>query len=353
MAKGIEKRVGKSGVSYRAVASVDGEKRQQTFHTEEEAKLWLLHQQQAKIRGDVVRMPSKETLASVIDRYVKDDGKWEHDKASHLARLRKELGHVKLSDLTTQRIVDYIIDLKFAPSNAQSRLSYLGSVLLQAKVVYGLTVRDHELQEARQRLAKKKIIGQSTARIRRPEEGEVDAIAAAHQDTDQSCDLREILEILEVLPIRVGELCRIKWTDIDHAKRQVVLRQRKHPDRQIKMGQNEKIPLPKINGKDTYDLIVTNRKKFDNQDGPFPYVVKAISNAMALARTKARLNNDDPLHIHDLRAHAICSMIEAGIGDTHIRKISGHKNLQVFHKHYASRIKLEDVCKQIEAKMAA
>jgi len=348
----------KRGRKTKAIVFINDKRQSKTFLLRRDAEDWAREMERKRSLNGVVPLPSHDTLASMIDRYVDDDGDWSNDKTSHLARLRRQFGHMKLSKLTTQAIVDYIIGLKLQPSNAQSHLSYFSSVLVQAKCVYGRTVRDQDMADARQMLSKAGKIAQSVPRIRRPEDGELATIMASHEDTERSVDLPEICEILNVFPIRVGELCRIKWTDIDHKRRMVMLRERKDPDRRVKATKNQLVPLYKLtsDGKevDIYDLLVTRRQQYHNQDGPFPFEVKAVSNAMLLARAKAGLKGSfgETLHIHDLRRHAISTMLENEIEPPMVMLISGHSNAVTFYRNYVN-LNPEKVRVSIERKMLA
>jgi integrase len=343
----IEERNGK----FRAQVMIDGKRHNDTFDTLQAAKDWIEDQKRKGRRNDgVVQMPSRDSLASVIDAYCKEDGDWSRDKDDHLKKLKADLGHLALSRLTKPVIYDYIKAWKASPGNANSRISYLSSALQYAKHELHLCVRMDQFLEAREALCLRGLIGTSNARTRRPTEGELQELAAAFTGGDRAVDLPAILEILSLLPIRVGELCGIEWRDINHEKRTVLLRSRKHPDPKVKKMNDEVIPLYKVKGIDTYDLLVTNRQRFGNQEGPFPYRVQAVSNAMIQVRDNQTKIKD--LHVHDLRAHAISAMLEAGVEPMMVMMISGHKNPTTFYKRYV-RLDIEKVRKDMEKKMIA
>ena len=348
----IEERNG----TFRAQVMIDGKRLNDTFPTRQQAKDWIENQKRAGRRGDAIQMPSKDTLASVIDHYLAaEDSDWSADKTNHLQVLKRDLGHLALSKLTEATIYDYISGMKVSRGRRNARMSFLHSALKHARYEMHLAPRLDQFSAARVGLAMKKKTGKSRERTRRTNAAEIRLVSEHHNAEDyRSLDLPAILEILAVLPIRVGELCvgddqrrGIRWDDINHEKRQVTLRSRKHPDSDER--KDETIPLLKVNGIDTYDLLVTNRKRFGNQEGPFPYRVKAVSNSMAKARDAAGVED---LHVHDLRAHAITAMLDADVEPMKVMVISGHNNPTVFFKHYV-RFDIEKVRADMEKKMAA
>lgn len=339
----------KRGSKIRAQVLIDGVKVSKSFKTRKDAELWARARERSRDMGDVIAIPSKDTLASVIAQYK---GHWGKDKTWHLEKLSEGLGHIALSKLTGQKIVDYIVGLKTTPWLAHSRVSYLSSVLKFAKYDLKLTVRMEALEDAREELVLRKLTGKSNSRTRKTDQDEIDLIAANAGDRSNSIDLPEVLQVLAVLPIRVGELVKIRWDDIDHKNHTVLLRGRKHPDPRVHERNDEVIPLLKVGSKDTFAMVVSNRqRRFGNQEGPFPYAVDQVTCSMTKARMAAGVNDGDALNVHDLRAHAITKMLKAKVGPLTVMQISGHKNPVTFFKHYV-RLSTDDVKAEIEAAMA-
>ena len=64
----------------------------------------------------------------------------------------------------------------------------------------------------------------------------------------------QILEAyLNLVPFR-GELVGIEWDDLSEARRTVILRARKHPDRRVKEASVEEVPLITFGGVDTFAI---------------------------------------------------------------------------------------------------
>jgi len=174
------------------------------------------------------------------------------------------------------------------------------------------------------------LAGRSLVRTRRPTQDELDRIIAAADDRPQAqIDLGAVVRVLSVLPLRLGELMGIQWDDIDRERRTVVLRQRKHPDRRVKESSVDVVPLINFRGVDTFDLVA-GRPRY--MGSPFPY--KTTSVTSAFADTVMRLGIQD-LHLHDLRAHALSSLLEAEVPIPQVALISGHRNWKVLARVYA------------------
>ena len=195
---------------FRAQVMIDGKRFNgpHTFETKQQAADWIEDQKRKGRRDEVIQMPSKDTLASVIDDYIAKEGNWSADKTNHLLVLKRDLGKLPLSKLTKPTIYDYISDMETSRGRRAARLSFLKSALDHAEISMHLVPRLGELEVARKGLAKKKIIGRSKARTRQTTAAEIKLVAEHHNsEDDRALDLPAILEILSLLPIRVGELC--------------------------------------------------------------------------------------------------------------------------------------------------
>ena len=57
-----------------------------------------------------------------------------------------------------------------------------------------------------------------------------------------------------------------------------------------------------------------------------------MSAAFTVAALRCKI---DDLHLHDLRAHALSSLLEAGVPIPQVALLSGHKNWKILSRHYA------------------
>lgn len=321
------------GGRWQAIIRRTNLKASRSFDRLVDAKAWARAQErEADLAGT---LPGKMTgtLKSVIDRYERElwpTKRWGSSKAHDLKMLSRDLGPRLLADLTKARLVEYVRGLDVAPSTASHRLLYLREVLRAARDLWGVPVPMAELEAAITVTRQQKLIGRSLVRTRRPTQHELDRIIAAADQRQQTViDLGAVVRILSVLPLRLGELVGIQWDDLDHDRRTVVLRARKHPDRRTKEASIDVVPLITFRGVDTFDLVASRPRYMDS---PFPYKATSITSAFAMLTLKLGIKD---LHLHDLRAHALSSLLEAEVPIPQVALISGHRNWKILERHYA------------------
>lgn len=305
----------------------------QTFDRKVDAVSWARAKERDADLGKTMPGKMSGTLAPVIDRYEREiwpDKKWGPSKAHELTVLRRDLGNRPLSGLTRSTILTYAKGLEITGGGIASRLSYLREVFKTARDLWSVRVPLDELDAAISTAMRMKIAGKSQARNRRPTQAELDAVIAfAESQTRSMIDLAAIVRVLAVLPLRVGELLNIQWPDLDNHRRSAVIRSRKHPDIRVREKNDQEVPLITFGGVDTFALIADRPRYLPS---PFPYKRTSVSTAFWNATVRCQIHD---LHIHDLRAHALSSLLEAGVPIPQVALISGHKNWKVLAKHYA------------------
>lgn len=303
-----------------------------TFDRKVDAVTWARAQEREADQG---HMPGKMsgTLAPVIDRYERELWKvkrWGGSKAHELAVLRRDLGSRLLSDLSQSVVLTYVRGLDITPGGIASRLSYLREVLKTARDLWGTRVPLDEVDAAIAAARRHKIAGKSRARTRRPTQAELDAIITfAEEQTRSMIELGPIVRALAVVPLRIGELLGLQWSDLDVKKRSATIRRRKHPDIRVREANDQEVPLITFSGVDTFALVHDRPRYLPS---PFPYKAPSVSAAFHFAALHCQIVD---LHLHDLRAHAISSLLEAGVDIPLVAVMSGHKNWKVLAKHYA------------------
>lgn len=306
-----------------------------TFARLADAKLWARAKEREADLGDVLPPGLAEgTLGELIARYEREIWplkRWGRSKAHELKRLATDLGDKPLASFGKKQFVDYAQEVAKGTARAgvTTRMSYLRQVLTTARDLWGLTVPVAVLDEALAAARHHKITGPGVPRTRRPAQDEIDRIIAhAEASTRSTVDLGAIIRVLEVLPLRVGELLAIEWDDLRPKDRAVVIRSRKHPDREVKEANDDLVPLIKVGQVDTYDLIAGRPRYFER---PFPYERGTVSSAFWLAARACGIEN---LHLHDLRAHGISTLLALGTPIPVTAVISGHKNWKILQRVY-------------------
>jgi len=326
--------VAKRGGRWRAQVRRRGQSLSETFATRREANDWIAIKEAALAQSPLPTAPTG-TLAGLLDWYgvtVYSLKRWGASKAYELAQLRADLGAEPLAELDHQRIVRYALELRkrMGGGGIRTRLAYLCEVLRAARDLEGTAVPLDQIEAARAALARQKVLAKEPPRTRRPLDEEIDKIIAyARQSKRMECDLAAILELLRLIPLRIGELCALRWEDLRPDERAIVVRSRKHPDATVKATNDYVVPLPVIEGIDTYPLVADRPRYLPR---PFPYQRPAVSSAFWVATSKCGIAD---LHLHDLRALAISRLLEAGIDIPLVAHLSGHRNWKVLQKHYS------------------
>lgn len=298
-----------------------------------DARAWATAQErEADLAGT---MPGKMlgTLGAVIDRYERElwgAKRWGPSKAHELKALRRDLGDRLLTGLSQAAILAYLRGLDLSPGGVASRASYLREVLRAARDLWDMPVPLAEVDGAIAAARRLKLLGKPGVRTRRPTADEIAAIIAyADQRPGAMIDLGAIVRVLSVLPLRAGELLGIQWDDIDRARRTVLIRGRKHPDINVRERNDQEVPLIEFGGVDTFALVACRPEYLPS---PFPYKRPSVSTAFGQVALHCQIRD---LHLHDLRAHAASSLLEAGMSIPLVALISGHANWKVLQKNYA------------------
>jgi len=304
-----------------------------TFDRLKDARTWATAKERAADMGDTTGGTLTGTLRPVIERYEKEiwpTKRWGASKANELTVLKRDLGSRLLADLKRTVILAYLKGLQITPGGVASRLSYLKEVMRTARDLWGVPVPLPELEAAIATAYRQKLAGKSQARSRRPTPAEIVAIIAYAADRKRaSIDLGEIVQILSVLPLRMGELVGIQWADLNAARRSAVIRGRKHPDIRVRERNDQEVPLIAFGGVDTYELIAGRPEYLPS---PFPYNRTSVTAAFGQATLRCQIHD---LHLHDLRAHAISTLLEGGLPIPQVALLSGHVNWKVLAKHYS------------------
>ncbi|MEI4919831.1 tyrosine-type recombinase/integrase, partial [Klebsiella pneumoniae] len=122
--------------------------------------------------------------------------------------------------------------------------------------------------------------------------------------------------------MRVGEVCRLLWEDVDDIQRSVIVRDRKDPRKKI--GNHMLVPLLG----DAW-RILTMQPRVD--DRVFPFNPKSIT-AM-YRRVRDELGIED-LRYHDLRREGASRLFEAGFSIEEVAQVTGHRSLNILWQVY-------------------
>ena len=296
---------------WRALVRKGGHTRCATFDTKAAAKAWgdTIERQVDELRARGVMQAKGLTLGDLIDRYTRELyplKAWGRTKSADLARLKEDLGHLRADTLAASHVTDHFRERYAEGAGAvviSSQCGYLIGVLRVARTLWHLDVNLQGAIDARSALAKLRLVGKSQRRERRVSDAETAKLVKHFRaDTSSTVPMADLVQFCLASAMRISEVCRITWDDLDRKARTVVIRDRKHP--QDRVGNDQIVPLLAATGFDAYKIAQRQPK-----GGPriFPFNPKTVSTYFTDAVAALTLND---LHLHDLRHEAISRLFE-------------------------------------------
>ncbi|CDH24795.1 site-specific integrase [Xenorhabdus bovienii] len=307
-----------------------------TFGKQSHAKTWgakrvaELEQNGIPTRGDI----DDFTVGDLLSKYINDPnlgGKAKKTKRVMLNMLlNSELSKLLLSELSVSHIIEHCKQRHstgLAPSTIIHDVIYLSLVLKSAKPVYDINYTSNPAHESRPLLTQMGLIGKAQRRSRRPEREElerlIEALRKRGEHWKSKIPYEDILNFSILTCMRIGEVCGIRWDDIDEKQRAVLVRNRKDPRK--KTGNHMFVPLLG----NAWD-IVQKQPKSDNEL-IFPYNTSSIS--LGFHRVCTELGIED-LRYHDLRREGASRLFEAGFSIEEVAQVTGHRSLNVLWQVY-------------------
>lgn len=312
----------KIGERWRAQIRKQGRSISKTFRTKAEAQTW------AKTAETEIEQPLTAegvTIGSLIKDYRQarqDSGRPIGPKSNEEYMLRKlndEFADESPARLTTERLISFAQKRKTAgagPYTISMDISKLGTVMRHMGSIKGLNLPD-AVHKAWPALNHLKLVGPGKQRDRRPTSAELQQIYDwAREHPEHKVPMEDIIRVLMQSAFRRGEIFRITWTDLDKARRLVLVRDRKDPRK--KHGNDVLVPL-------IGDALETiERQPTDSPDGRiFPYVPGTVSKYFKWACDEKKIVD---LRLHDLRHEATSKLFEAGWDIPEVATVTGHKD---------------------------
>jgi integrase len=145
--------------------------------------------------------------------------------------------------------------------------------------------------------------------------------------------MHDIVAFAAVTAMRLGEITRIRWSDLNRQDKTVIIRDRKHP--REKIGNDVTIPLLG----ESYD-IASRQPQSDDDDRIFPFNGESVSTAFTRACKKLAILD---LTFHDLRHEGVSRLFEQGYGIEQVALVSGHRDWKMLARY--TQIKAKDLHK--------
>lgn len=319
---------------FRALVRKAGHTKCETFSTNKAATTWAqrVEREIEELRSSGIMQPHGLTLGSLIDRYTEElypAKRWGRSKSNDLARVKKELGHIAVDKLDLNHIVKSFRERNAegaGPVTISAQVSYLVGVLKVARSLWHLDVPLQAAQEARSALSNVGLVGKSRRRDRRVTDAEIVRVIQAMQNENGSIPYPAIIQFALATGMRISEICRLRWVDVNERDKTIVIRDRKDP--QQKIGNDQLVPLLNATGFDAYAVLTAQPR---GSQRIFPYSEKTVSTMFT--RAVSKLVDIEDLHLHDIRHEAISRLFEAGYRIEQVALVSGHKDWAMLKRY--------------------
>jgi len=336
----IEKRLTASGeLRYRCTVGVkeDGaylHRERKTFTKQSLAKAWGVNRVADIEQNGLPRStkPSEKilTLGELIQKYMDHPHvKFGRSKRETLNLvLRSHISTIPLNELTTSSYIDHAVMRRATvqPSTAAHDINYIGKALSSAKPLFDISVDFDAYVTARETMRQMGIIGAGNTRSRRPTGIELDMIIERLKEKTltsySGAPFADILMFSVLSCMRIGEVTRIQWSDVDKKNRAVLVRDRKDPRK--KEGNHMVVPLLG----QAWEILERQPEK---DDCVFPYRERSLT--QTFRQVTKELGVED-LHYHDLRREGASRLFEAGFSLEEVAQVTGHKSLDILWKVY-------------------
>lgn len=319
------------GKKYRAQVRRAGHPVQTTtWDTKKEAEEWA-----RKIETDIdsgkktgVHGKTGVQLGGAIERYLDENPDISKTARDILGYLKKGMGKLEVSKMTSGDIVSYIQKKDFGPMSGAMHFSYLRSVLKMCKVGWEYHVPDI-LDDARDRLHILGLTGSSVERERRPTATEIDMLLAFEYPTP--IPMADIIRFAMSTAMRQAEITRIKHATFHEKERTVLITDRKHPKK--KKGNHKTVPLLQ----ESIDII-KRQPKVPGDNNIFPFNPQTIGMYFTDACTALGIVD---LRFHDLRHEGTSRLFEMGYQIHEVAMFTGHEDWKMLKRY--TQLKAKDL----------
>ncbi len=196
----------------------------------------------------------------------------------------------------------------------------------KALPVFNVDANFQIFEEAVPVLIEMKLVGKSQKRTRRPTQEEIDKLLVGLKEREKSKTSKipfvDILNFSILTCMRIGEVCSLRWSDLNPEHKTVVVRDRKDPRK--KEGNHMIVPL--LAG--SYELV-NKQQKVD--DRIFPFNSRSVTAGFQRVRNALGIND---LRYHDLRREGASRLFEKGYSIEEVAQVTGHRNLNILWQVY-------------------
>jgi len=251
-------------------------------------------------------------------RHVKQKRSWKKDE-SHMVRINKILGHLKLSEITIKHIDDYKITRvqKVKPVTVNRELEVFRTLFFLAKS-WKKYFGENPVSQSR-------LIPTESQRIRvltLDEEDRLLSVCSKH--------LRPIIDTALLTGMRQGELLALRWDDVNFENNLLTI-----SAKVSKSKKERRIPISRILRKILLEQKLKTSTSFvfvTQEDKPYSQKnFRNLKRTFTTAKLKAKIED---FKFHDLRHTAATRMAENGASIIAVQNILGHADIKTTMKYF-------------------
>jgi integrase len=276
------------------------------------------------------------SIGQLLDQFINDRNLWDNTgrtKQYVIKMLRDcDIANIMSDSLRTSDIIDHCKNRNTAGTKPQTiyhDIAYLRSVMRKALPVFNIKANFEIFEEAVPVLIDMKLIGKSDKRTRRPTENEIERLKEGllkRQNVRSNGKIRipfiDILDFSILTCMRIGEVCALRWEDLNEDHKTIIVRDRKDPRK--KEGNHMIAPL--LAG--SFDIA---KKQPQTSELIFPYNSRSVT--AGFQRVRNELGIED-LRYHDLRREGASRLFEKGYSIEEVAQVTGHRNLNILWQVY-------------------
>jgi integrase len=177
------------------------------------------------------------------------------------------------------------------------------------------------LQSAKHQLAKRGQVSKSRKRDRRPTADEISRLLEHWRGQSKMLPMEDLFQFAIASGMRLGEITKLRWPDVDPEHRAVIIRARKHPDPNVKANNDQLVALTDVTGYDAFEIL---ERQAGRSERIFPFNEQSISTNFQRACEKLGIKD---LHWHDLRHEFASRCVAKGLDIAVISAMTGHRDL--------------------------
>lgn len=320
-----------------------------TFKKKELARTWGKNKT-SELEEFGINQCKTSSIGELLDKFIDDRNLWDNTGRTkqYVIRMLRDcnIATIQSDSLKTSDLIDHCKNRKASGTKPQTiyhDIAYLRSVMKKALPVFNIKSNAEIFEEAVPVLIEMKLVGKSDKRTRRPTENELDKLREGllkRQNFRSNGKIRipfvDILEFSILTCMRIGEVCALRWDDLNDDHKTILVRDRKDPRK--KEGNHMIVPL--LAG--SFEIVMKQSK---TNEIIFPYNSRSVTAGFQRVRNELGITD---LRYHDLRREGASRLFEKGYSIEEVAQVTGHRNLNILWQVYTQLFphKLHDKFKE-------